>query len=84
MPKQADTVPCRASMACLVLSCFFTVHPLGGLFLAHAEAGLTLYRAEHHTPMGRVRRSYALEASRGIVRLLHMYCLSSTINAAID
>jgi len=26
--------------ACLVLSCFFRVHPLGGLFLAHAEAGL--------------------------------------------
>jgi len=25
---------------CLVLSCFFRVHPLGGLFLAHAEAGL--------------------------------------------
>ena len=24
--------------ACLVLSCFFRVHPLGGLFLAHAEA----------------------------------------------
>ena len=24
----------------LVLSCFFRVHPLGGLFLAHAEAGL--------------------------------------------
>jgi len=23
-----------------VLSCFFRVHPLGGLFLAHAEAGL--------------------------------------------
>jgi len=26
--------------SCLVLSCFFRVHPLGGLFLAHAEAGL--------------------------------------------
>jgi len=29
---------CRLS--CLVSSCFFRVHPLGGLFLAHAEAGL--------------------------------------------
>ena len=25
-----------------------------------------LYRAEHHTPMGRVLRSYALEPSRGL------------------
>jgi hypothetical protein len=38
----------------------------------------TLYRAEHHTPMGRVLRSYALEPSRGVVRLLHMCCPSST------
>ena len=29
-----------SSLAGLVLSCFFRVHPLGGLFLAHAEAGL--------------------------------------------
>ncbi len=27
-------------LSCLVLSCFFRVYPLGGLFLAHAEAGL--------------------------------------------
>ena len=30
----------KKSLSCLVLSCFFRVHPLGGLFLAHAEAGL--------------------------------------------
>jgi len=30
----------RFELACLVLSCFFRVHPLGGLFLAHAEVGL--------------------------------------------
>lgn len=29
--------------------------------------------------MGRVLRSYALEPSRGVVRLLHMSCPSSTI-----
>jgi hypothetical protein len=29
----------------------------------------TPYRAEHHTPMGRVLRSYALEPFRGVVRL---------------
>jgi len=32
--------PIPTSRSCLVLSCFFRVHPLGGLFLAHAEAGL--------------------------------------------
>jgi len=30
----------NSTQTCLVLSCFFRVHPLGGLFLAHAEAGL--------------------------------------------
>ena len=39
----------------------------------------TLYRAEYQPPVGRVIRSSALEPSRGIVRLLHMYCPSSTI-----
>jgi hypothetical protein len=67
------------------LSCLVSLEcTLGGLFLAHAFAGCrsrpTLYRAEHHTPMGRVFRSYALEPSRGVVRLLHMCCPSSTIN----
>jgi len=32
----------------LVLSCFFRVHPLGGLFLA-CRSRPTLYRAEHHS-----------------------------------
>jgi len=39
----------------------------------------TLYRAEYQPPVGRVIRSSALEPSRGIVRLVHMYCPSSTI-----
>ena len=48
-----------------VLSCLVSLEcTLGGLFLAHAIAGAysrpTLYRAEHHTPMGRVLRSLHL------------------------
>ena len=68
--------------ACLVLSflsCFFRVHPLGRAFSGACRSRPTLYRAEHHPPVGRVLRSYALEPSRGVVRLLHMYCPSSTI-----
>jgi len=67
-------------LSCLVLSCFFRVHcPSGRAFSGACRSRPTLYRAEHHTPVGRVLRSYALEPSRGIVRLSHMYCPSSTI-----
>ena len=51
----------------------------GKAFSGACRSRPTLYRALHHTPVGRVLRSYALEPSRGIVRLLHMYCPSSTV-----
>jgi hypothetical protein len=58
------------------LSCFFRVAvPLEGFFW-RMPSRPTLYRAERHTPMGRMIWSYALEPSRGIVRLLHMGCPS--------
>ena len=88
MPKQADTVPCRASCpqrqgsgllrGCLVLSCFFRVHPLGGLFLAHAEAGLHCTVQSITPPWAGCSGLVLLNQSRGVVRLLHMYCPSST------
>ena len=39
---------------------------LKGLFLAHAGAGLHCTVQGHHTAMGRVLRSYALEPSQGL------------------
>ena len=70
---------------CLVLSCFrdeirhfhmlvFYGAPSERAFSGACRSRPTLYRAEHHSPMGRVLRSYALEPS------LVMYCPSSTIN----
>jgi hypothetical protein len=56
---------CVLTMACLVLSCFFRVHPWRA-FSGACRSRPTLYRAEHHTPLGRVIRSYALEPSRGL------------------
>jgi len=65
---------------CLVLSCLVSLEcTLWEGFSGACRSRPTLYRAEHHTPVGRVLRSYSLEPSRGIVRLLHMYCPSSTI-----
>jgi hypothetical protein len=57
-----------AALSCLVLSClvlFLQRVPLEG-FSGACRSRPTLYRAEHHTPMGRVLRYYALEPSRGV------------------
>lgn len=66
-------------LTCLVLSCFFRVHPLGGLFLAHAEAGLHCTVQSITPPWAGCSGLVHLNQSRGVVRLLHMYCPSSTI-----
>lgn len=63
-------------LSCLVLSCFFRVHPWRA-FSGACRSRPTLYRAEHHTPMGRVLRSYALEPSRGL-------CGSDTCMPVLD
>ena len=65
-----------SSLSCLVLSCFFRVHPWRA-FSGACRSRPTLYRAEHHTPMGRVLRSYALEPSRGL-------CGSDTCMPVLD
>ena len=62
---------------CLVLSCFFRVHPLGGLFLAHAEAGLHCTVQSITPPWAGYSGLVHLNQSWGVVRLLHMYCPSS-------
>ena len=67
---------CFAHFTCLVLSCFFRVHPWRA-FSGACRSRPTLYRAEHHTPMGRVLRSYALEPSRGL-------CGSDTCMPVLD
>jgi len=69
----------RPFLSCLVLSCFFRVHPLGGLFLAHAEAGLHCTVQSITPPWAGCSGLVHLNQSRGVVRLLHMYCPSSTI-----
>jgi len=76
VPGGVETFAVVVVLPCLVLSCFFRVHPQG-LFLTHAEAGLHCTVQEHHTPMGRVFRSYALEPSRGL-------CGSDTCMPVID
>ena len=53
---------------CLVLSCFFRLYctaPSGRAFSGACRSRPTLYRAEHHIPMGRVLRSCALEPVSG-------------------
>ena len=65
-------------MSCLVFSCFFRVHPLGGLFLAHAEAGLHCTVQSITPPWAGCSGLVHLNQPRGVVRLLHMYCPSST------
>jgi len=67
----------QGCFACLVLSCFFRVHPLGGLFLAHAEAGLHCTVQSITPPWAGCSGLVHLNQSRGVVRLLHMYCPSS-------
>jgi len=52
--------------SCLVLSCFFRVHPLGGLFLAHAEAGL-------HCTVQNITPSWA--GCSGLMHLSHLGAL---------
>jgi len=74
---QSRQIPTRARLSCLVLSCLECTL-WEGFFWRMPKQAYTV-RAEHHTPVGRVLRSYALEPSRGIVWLLHMYCPSSTI-----
>ena len=64
-------------LSCLVL--FLLSAHSGRAFSGACRSRPTLYRAERHTPVGRVLRSYALDPIRGIVRLLHTYCPSSTI-----
>ena len=58
-------------LSCLVLSCFFRVHPLGGLFLAHAEAGLHCTVQSITPPWAGCSGLMHLNHLRGIVRLLH-------------
>jgi len=72
---------CCFSLSCLVLSCFFRVHPLGGLFLAHAEAGLHCTVQSITPPWAGCLGLVHLNQSRGVVRLLHMYCPSSYLPA---
>jgi len=64
--SREDSLYVLCHRCCFVLSCFFRVHPRRA-FSGACRSRPTLYRAEHHTPMGRVLRSYALEPSRGIV-----------------
>jgi len=56
-------------MSCLVFSCFFRVHPLGGLFLAHAEAGLHCTVQSITPPWAGCSGLVHLNQSRGVVRL---------------
>jgi len=53
----------------LVLSCFFRVHPLGGLFLAHAEAGL-------HCTMQSITPPWA--GCSGLMHLISGHCAALT------
>ena len=50
-------------LSCLVL--FLSSAPSGRAFFGACRSRPTLYRAEHHTPMGRVLRSCALEPVSG-------------------
>jgi len=53
----------KASLSCLVL--FLKSAPSGRAFSGACRSRPTLYRAEYHTPVGRVLRSYALEPISG-------------------
>jgi len=65
---QAFSAPLRAvtMLSCLVLSCFLRVHPPGGLFLAHAEAGL-------HCTVQSIRPPWA--GCSGLMHLNHLGAL---------
>jgi len=60
-------VPSFYFFTCLVLSCFFKVHPLGGLFLAHAEAGLHCTVQSITPPWAGCSGLVHLNQSRGVV-----------------
>jgi len=59
---------------CLVLSCLVILECTlwEGFFWRMPKQAYTV-PCRAYTPVGRVIRSYALEPSRGVVRLLHMY-----------